>query len=247
MENVIAQWRRADVVYMNGSKSEWLVRWVLLGSLGLATLFTGGVAQAEVNPASELKLRSEVRVAENFGAGVVNADPVVQLAQNRFPREEPMTAEEIRALRYSRPSTQESYLLLMIKNAETNEVATIVVPNSYWILRSNVFDYSGADHSDYVKFMVENDQKPFVLAPEIYEKFSESFAVEPLTEEQENLTVAEFVQRYLEPIRGSRMLTARPSKLDINYDKLAQMVLSKGGVYQTSCLDGHPMIILPSR
>jgi hypothetical protein len=95
--------------------------------------------------------------------------------------------------------------------------------------------------------MVENDQKPFVLAPEIYEKFSESFAVEPLTEEQENLTVAEFVQRYLEPIRGSRMLTARPSKLDINYDKLAQMVLSKGGVYQTSCLDGHPMIILPSR
>lgn len=152
--------------------------------------------------------------------------------------------QNLRAGRYSRPSTEVSYILVQIKKAGSDETAEIICDHSDWIMYSKVYPYNTKNHDEYVKFMLENDSKPFELEEAAFNKLKR-FKVKPLSQDMLSLSRDEFINRFLnaEDYYGRKYFTINREAGNAN--EVIHFILLKGGNVKQRCIDGRLTAAVP--
>ncbi len=146
---------------------------------------------------------------------------------------------EIMHERYARPSTQGSYILVTIQSDTSNEIAEIVVDNETWIMTNKSLNYSGLNHEHYVKTMVEQGDKPFIVDEPTFKKLSVYKTPAP-SQELRDKSIDELAEEYLQPMIHSKYMTWREG---VDGDRtLIRLFLEKGCVVLTRCIDGLTII-----
>lgn len=165
----------------------------------------------------------------------------VQVSDNRRSSTDPRQVNVLRA-RYAPISTMSSTLLLSIQDEKSSEQAVIVIDHAYWRKIYAQTKNAAMTQSAYEEVMMDHllNHKPFVLDSDTYAKLKKHEAPEPAAELQQ-LSMEEISRRFLRPIPRSRhyWTVQQGVKMDRAFIRL---LLEKGCVLNSSCLDGSPII-----
>lgn len=163
------------------------------------------------------------------------------VADNRSNQVDQRRANVLRA-RYAPLSTMSSTLLITVQDEKSEEQAAIVIDHAYWRKVYAQTNNPAVTQDAYEEVMMDHllNHKPFAVNSEIYAKLKKLEAPEP-DPELMKLSIDEIAQRFLRPIPRSRRYwtVQRGVKMDRAFIRL---LLEKGCVLNSSCLDGSPMI-----
>ncbi|MDO5296641.1 MAG: hypothetical protein Q4F00_08420 [bacterium] len=144
--------------------------------------------------------------------------------------------------RYAPISTMSSTLLLTVQDETSGEQTTIVVDHAYWQKFYAKSSKAVLTQGAYEEVMMDHllNHKPFIVDSISYGQLKKCAAPEPDAELQA-LSMEAISQRFLRPIpRSHRYWTVKPGvKMDRAFIRL---LLEKGCVLNSSCLDGSPLI-----
>lgn len=173
------------------------------------------------------------------GCASGEAAPQQKQHESRSLKGDAMDKQDIRTVRYSiQPSTSMNYLLLQIENEEDHKVLDIVIDQGYWRLRSGL-PFETNDTEKYVQYMLEHDSAPFVLPADKFAKFAK-FKAKPITDEQRAMTPEQIEAAYLEPLKDGGFTSKKGN--DMETMALVHLLLTKGYIIQTNCLNGSLII-----
>ena len=166
----------------------------------------------------------------------------VQVTDNQNRHMDPRQVNVLRA-RYAPLSTMSSTLLLTVQNEKSSEQAVIVIDHEYWYKQI----FAKTKNVDTVKCSYEEvmmdhllNGKPFVVDSETYAKLKKHEAPEPAADLRA-LSMEEISGRFLRPIPRSRNYWT--VKQGVKMDRaFIRLLLEKGCVLNSSCLDGSPII-----
>ena len=137
--------------------------------------------------------------------------------------------------KYMLPSTQISYILLIIENKESSEKKTIVIDNAEWMtVWAEKIGFTTEPHEDYVYFMSVHEKIPFIVSPEVYEQLSKYEAEAP-KEEWASLTPEQIRETFFEEYDREYMLKDRNLRFDGSFLRL---LLEKGFAVHIDCESG---------
>ncbi|MGM9992621.1 MAG: hypothetical protein ACI376_07245 [Candidatus Bruticola sp.] len=135
---------------------------IVLGALVCLLISGGCKADSKVGSAY---LGAEPEV--NSALQESNNNALISQSQSEVRK---TVAKNPRQRRYGQRSTQVTFLLLTIKNADTHEQVRAIIDNNLWLEHAAELNIP-TQFPDYAEYMAAHDQDAFVLPSRLFEKF----------------------------------------------------------------------------
>lgn len=137
--------------------------------------------------------------------------------------------------RYSRPSSEQNFILVTVKNSASAEQSVIVIDNTDWISMASQIGFAAEPHEQYVEFMLGHENTPFEVDPATYAKLAKYAAPEP-SAEMRSMSMSQLMDRYFSEFERDYILKDREMMRDASFLRL---LLEKQAIVKVGCESGE--------